>query len=326
MKLSVLDQGIISKGKTAVETLEQAVELAKLVDELGYHRIWYSEHHSSTGLASTAPEMLVGHIAAVTKKIRVGTGGVMLMHYAPYKVAEVFNMLSTLNPQRIDLGLGRAPGGDYGAMMALSQGKQPLIHDLYEKITETLQYMSQRHPNKQSFAAPLGSPLPEAWLLGSSGSSAKQAAELGMGYSYAHFIGGKLEASAFERYRQSFAPSYFMEKPQINVGYAVIAEETREEAEFQVASLDLMFLNIEKGISGPLLSPEEALSLSYTELDKARIQANRQRILVGSVKEVANTLRENEEKYGIDEGMIVGIQYDHEARMKMYQALAQEIL
>ena len=130
MKLSVLDQGIIAKGETAEQALAQTVALAKAVDELGYHRIWYSEHHSSRGLTSTAPEIVVAHIASVTKNIRVGTGGVMLMHYAPYKVAEVFNTLATLHPHRIDLGIGRAPGGDYGTMLALSQGKRPELDNI----------------------------------------------------------------------------------------------------------------------------------------------------------------------------------------------------
>lgn len=326
MKLSVLDQGIIAKGETAIETLAHTVALAKAVDELGYHRIWYSEHHSSTGLASVAPEILVAHIASVTKNIRVGTGGVMLMHYAPYKIAEVFNMLATLNPNRIDLGIGRAPGGDYGAMLALSQGKRPELENLYEKIEETLQYMNQKHPNPNAFAGPIGSPLPESWLLGSSGNSAIQAAKLGMGYSYAHFIGGRLETTVFESYRQHFAPSYFMEKPQINVGYATIAAETKEEAEFEAASLDLLFLNIEKGISSPLVSPEEALSQAYSEMDKMRIQENRKRILVGSTKDVAEILRYNEEKYGIHEAMIVGINYSRTARLNTYQSLAKEFI
>ncbi|MFC4698083.1 LLM class flavin-dependent oxidoreductase [Enterococcus aquimarinus] len=324
MKLSVLDQGIIAKGETAEQALAQTVALAKAVDELEYHRIWYSEHHSSRGLASTAPEIVVAHIASVTKNIRVGTGGVMLMHYAPYKVAEVFNTLATLHPHRIDLGIGRAPGGDYGAMLALSQGKRPELDNIYEKIEETLQYMNQKHPNTQAFAGPIASSLPEAWLLGSSGNSARQAAELGMGYSYAHFIGGQLETTIFEQYRHHFTPSYFMEKPQMNVGYATITADSKEEAEFEAASLDLMFLNIEKGISGPLVSPEEALSRPYSEMDKMRIEANRRRMIVGTTKEVAETLRQNEQKYGIQEAMIVAIHYSRTSRLKTYQSLAKE--
>lgn len=326
MKLSVLDQGIISKGNTAIDTMNNTVELAKVVDELGYHRLWYSEHHSSEGLACTAPEILVAHIASVTENIRVGTGGVMLMHYAPYKVAEVFNMLSTLNPKRIDIGIGRAPGGDYSSMLALSQGKDPEMHNLYSKISETLMYISNNHPNKKAFAAPIGSPLPEAWMLGSSGNSAVQAGKLGLGYSYAHFIGGRLLESVFDEYRRSFIPSEFMQKPQINVGYSVVVAETKDEAEFEAASLDLMFLNIGKGISSSLVSPEEALSYSYSEIDKMRIQANRNRMLVGSSKEIADILRSNEEKYGIDEAMIVGINYSIESKLRTYKLLAKELL
>ena len=326
MKLSVLDQGIISKGSTAIDTMNRTIELAKLTDELGYHRIWYSEHHGSEGLTCTAPEILVAHIASVTKNIRVGTGGVMLMHYSPYKVAEVFNMLSTLNPNRIDFGVGRAPGGDYPSMLALSQGRDPEMHNLYTKISETLMYISNKHPNEKTFAAPIGSPLPEGWMLGSSGNSAVQAGKLGLGYSLAHFISGQLTGAIFEDYRRSFIPSEFMEKPQINVGYSVVAAETKEEAEYEAASLDLMFLNIEKGILSSLVSPEEALSRSYSEIDKMRIKANRNRMLVGSAKEVADILRSNEEKYGIDEAMIVGVNYSNESRLRTYKVLAKELL
>ncbi|MGG7178508.1 LLM class flavin-dependent oxidoreductase [Clostridium paraputrificum] len=326
MKLSVLDQGIISKGNSAIDTLNNSIELAKFADELGYHRIWYSEHHSSEGLACTAPEILVAHIASVTKNIRVGTGGVMLMHYSPYKVAEVFNMLSTLNLNRIDIGIGRAPGGDYASMVALAQGKNPEMHNLYSKISETLMYMSNTHSNKNTFAGPIGSPLPEAWMLGSSGNSAVQAGKLGLGYSYAHFIGSTLEEAVFDDYRRSFIPSEFVQKPQINIGYSVVASETKDEAEFEAASLDLMFLNIVKGISGSLLSPEEALSYSYSEMDKMRIKDNRNRMLVGSSKEIADILRSNEEKYGIDEAMIVGVNYSMEAKLRTYKLLAKELL
>lgn len=326
MKLSVLDQGIISKGNTAIETMNNAIELAKVVDTLGYHRIWYSEHHSSEGLACTAPEILVAHTASVTKNIRVGTGGVMLMHYAPYKVAEVFNMLSTLNPNRIDFGVGRAPGGDYGAMLALSQGKSPEMNNLYDKISETLMYMSNNNSNKNTFAGPIGSPLPESWMLGSSGNSAVQAGKLGLGYSYAHFIGGTLLEHVFEDYRMNFIPSEFMQKPQINVGYFVVTAETKEEAEFEAASLDLMLLNIEKGIFSPLVSPEEALSYSYSEMDRVKIKANRNRVLVGSSKEIADILRSTEEKYGLDEAMIVGVNYSNESRLRTYKLLAKELL
>lgn len=326
MKLSVLDQGIIVKGNTAIDTMNNTIELAKLADDLGYHRIWYSEHHGSKGLACTAPEILVAHIASVTKNIRVGTGGVMLMHYSPYKVAEVFNMLNTLNPNRIDFGVGRAPGGGYPEMLALAQGNDPNMNNLYGKISETLKYMSNNHENKSTFAGPIGSPLPEAWMLGSSGNSAVQAGKLGMGYSSAHFISGQLAESIFEDYRRSFIPSEFMQKPQINVGYFTIAAETKEEAEYEAASLDYMLLNLDKGIQMSLVSPEEALNYSYSEIDKMRIKANRNRMLIGSAKEVADILRYNEEKYKIDEAMIVGINYSNEARLKTYKLLAEELL
>ena len=330
MKLSVLDQGMVSKGNTAQDTMNNTIELAKLADELGYNRIWYSEHHGTSGIACTAPEILVAHIASITKNIRVGTGGVMLMHYAPLKVAEVFNMLSTLYPNRIDFGVGRAPGGDYASMRALSQGREPEMHNLYTKLSETLAFISNNLPienqYKDTFAAPVGSPLPESWLLGSSGNSAVQAGNLGMGYSFAQFISGQLPKSIFEAYVKSFVPSSFMEKPQINVGYFAVVADTKEEAEYEAASLDLTLLNLSKGLDNKLVSPEEALSYSYSELDKMRIKANRNRILVGSAKEVADILRSHEEDYGVNEAVIVGINHSNKARFRTYRLLAKELL
>ncbi|MDN3020162.1 LLM class flavin-dependent oxidoreductase [Paenibacillus sp. BSR1-1] len=330
MKLSVLDQTPISNGQTSHKTLQNTIELAKLVDDLGYNRIWYSEHHGSSNLASASPEIMIAHIASVTNQIRVGSGGIMLMHYSPLKMAEVFKTLTTLYPNRIDFGVGRAPGGDRFSTLSLHEGRQPNVFNSYDKLMETMMFMTETMPTdhiySRTLAAPAGAPLPEVWLLGSSGSSAAQAGRFGIGYSFAQFISGGLSSSMLDAYRDNFTPSEFMPSPQINVGYFVMVAETAEEAEYHAASLDLNLLFLDKGMPFQIVSPEEALNYSYTEMDKIQIQKNRKRFLVGSAKDVANTLREHDEKFGINEAVIGTISHSHEARLQSYRLLAKELL
>lgn len=330
MKLSVLDQTPTPNGQTSQETLQHTVELAKVVDDLGYNRIWYSEHHGSPNLASASPEIMISHIASATKNIRVGSGGIMLMHYSPLKMAEVFKTLSTLHPGRIDFGVGRAPGGDRFSTLALHEGRQPNVLNSYDKLIETMMFMTETMPEdhiySRTLAAPIGASLPEVWLLGSSGSSAAQAGRFGIGYSFAQFISGDLSSSMLEAYRDNFTPSEFMPTPHINVGYFVMAAETDEEAEYHAASLDLNLLFLDKGMPFQIFTPEDALNYAYTEMDKINIQNNRKRFLVGSAKNVAHTLREHEEKFGISEAVIGTISHSHEARVQSYKLLANELL
>lgn len=330
MKLSVLDQTPVSNGQAPHETIQNTIEFAQLVDGLGYQRIWYSEHHGSANLASASPEILIAHIASVTNQIRVGSGGIMLMHYSPLKMAEIFKTLTTLYPNRIDFGVGRAPGGDQFSTLALHEGKQPNLFNQYDKLVETMMFMSETMPvdhlYNRTLAAPLGAPLPEVWLLGSSGSSAAQAGRFGIGYSFAQFISGQLSAEKLESYRTNFIPSEFMQNPQINVGYFVMVAETDEEAEYHASSLDLNLLFLDKGMPFQVVSPEEALNYSYTEMDKMHIQNNRKRFLVGSAKDVANTLHAHDENFGINEAVIGTISHSHEARLQSYRLLAQELL
>ncbi|MFD0589700.1 LLM class flavin-dependent oxidoreductase [Paenibacillus sp. GCM10027627] len=330
MKLSVLDQTPVSNGQTPQQTLKNTVELAKLGDQLGYERIWYSEHHGSPNLASASPEIMIAHIAAATKRIRIGSGGIMLMHYPPLKMAEVFKTLASLHPNRIDFGVGRAPGGDRFSTHALHEGRQPNVQNAYDKLAETMSFMTETMPEghlySNTMAAPAGSPLPEVWLLGSSGNSAAQAGQLGIGYSFAQFISGGLSAPMLDAYRNHFKASPFLASPQVNVGYFVMAAETDEEAEYHAASLDLNLLFLDKGMPFQIFSPEEALNYSYTELDKMHIQRNRSRFLVGSAKNVADTLREHDEKFGISEAVISTISHSHEARLLSYRLLAKELL
>ena len=330
MKLSILDQAPITKGNQPVDALKKAEELALLGDELGYHRMWMAEHHNTNTLASSAPEIIAAHLAAKTKNIRIGTGGVMMMHYSPLKLAEVFKTLSAFSPGRIDFGVGRAPGGDNYSIYALSEGRQPMVHNLYEKFDTALQLINDEVPDDPLYQYTLATPsqvtLPEVWLLGSTGDSAREAGKRGVGYSYAQFFTGEMSKEVFDVYKSSFEPSSFMDKPQINVCYMVTTAETKEEAEYEAKPQDIWRLLFMKGQNMQVLTPEEAKDFPLTELDKMKIQENRKMHVVGDVKEVATFLQAEQEKYGFDETMVVSIPHSQEKRLEVYRLLARELL
>lgn len=331
MRLSVLDQAPVTKGNTGVDALQKAVELALVAEELGYKRIWMAEHHNTRGYVSSAPEITVSYIAAKTKRIRVGTGGTMVMHYSPYKMAEVFKTLSALAPGRIDFGAGRAPGGDHRAIYALAEGGNPDVYHLYEKIQTTLELLNDENPDdpvyKHVIAAPTGVVLPEAWMLGSTGNSAVQTGRTGMGYSYAQFFNGIMEEEIFDSYRESFVPSVFMEKPEIIVSYLVTVAETREEAEYEGKPQDIARLMLRKGdINHQRMTPEEAKDFEFTEMDKMWLEETRSQHLIGSAKEVADYLLKEQERFGFDEAMICSIPHSQEKRLDVYRLLAKELM
>lgn len=329
MKLSVLDQAPVTSGNTAADALKKAEELAVLADELGYTRMWMAEHHGTTAFASSAPEVTAAHLAAKTKNIRIGTGGVMMMHYSPLKMAEVFKTLSALSPGRIDFGVGRAPGGDRNAIYALSEGRQPMMNSMYEKFETALKMINDEVPeddlNSSIIATPSQIMLPEAWMLGSSGNSALQTARMGVGYSFAQFFNGEMSKEILDAYKHHFQPSAFMQKPEINVAYMVTVTETKEEAEFEARPQDISRLWLMKGKIGQVLTPEEAQDYPLTEMDRMTIQQNRKLHLVGSAKEVATQLQAEQEKYGFDEAMICSIPHSQEKRLEVYRLLAREL-
>jgi luciferase family oxidoreductase group 1 len=330
MRLSILDQAPITKGNTAADAVKKAEELAILGDELGYHRMWMAEHHGTTDFASSAPEVTTAHLAAKTKNIRIGTGGVMMMHYSPLKLAEVFKTLSALSPGRIDFGVGRAPGGDQRSIFALSEGRQPFMHNLYGKFDTALQLINDEVPEgdlyKHTIATPSNVVLPEAWLLGSTGNSAIEAGVRGVGYSFAQFFNGELSRPILEAYKRHFQPSAFMENPEINVTYAVTTAETKEEAEFEAKPQDIWRLLFMQGRLTPLMTPEEARDYPLTEMDRMTIENNRKIHFVGAAKDITMMLQNEQEQYGFDEAMIVSIPHSQEKRLNVYRLLAKELL
>lgn len=329
MRLSVLDQAPVTKGNRAVDALKKAEELAVLADELGYTRMWMAEHHGTDAFVSSAPEVIAARLAANTKNIRIGTGGVMMMHYSPLKLAEVFKTLSAFSPGRIDFGVGRAPGGDNYSIYALSEGRQPMVHNMYEKLDTALTLINDEVPEDRLYVQTIASPsnivLPEAWMLGSSGSSAIKSGEMGVGYSFAQFFNGDLTKEIIVAYKNHFKPSPFMEKPETMVSYMVTTAETKEEAEFEAGPQDISRLLLQQGRMIQALTPEEAKDYPLTEMDRMRIEENRKLHLVGSAKEIASILQKEQEYYGFDEAMICSIPHSQEKRLNVYRLLAKEL-
>lgn len=330
MRLSVLDQAPVTSGNTAEGALNKAEELAVLADELGYSRMWMAEHHGGNTFASSAPEVTAARLAARTNRIRIGTGGVMMMHYSPLKLAEVFKTLSAFSPGRIDFGVGRAPGGDTSAMYALSEGRQLMLHNMYDKLGITMQLLQDQIPEDELYtknlAAPTDVALPEVWLLGSSGNSALKAAQMGVGYSFAQFFNGAMSNEILDHYRDHYQPSVFMDKPEINVSYMVTTAETKEEAEYEALPQDIFRLMMSKGRITQVLTPEQAQEVSLTEIDRMAIAEGRKIHLVGAVKDIAVRLQEEQAQYGFQEAMICSIPHSQEKRLEVYRLLARELL
>src|SRR3954453_15339717 len=322
-RLSVLDQSPISEGSTGADALHNSIDLARLADGLGYQRYWVAEHHGTPMLACASPEVLIGPIAAATKRIRVGSGGVMLPHYSPLKVAENFSILSALYPGRIDLALGRAPGTDQLTMFALQRDRRQGSPDASpEQLTELLGYLEESLPANHPFARLAALPgrphKPEVWLLGSSPQSAIWAAELGLPYAFADFINPAGAGIAAE-YRRRFAPSERLSAPKLAVGVMSICADTDEEAEHLAASGRMSFSLLRQGRLIPVPPVDKALRYLETREKKS---AGR-RAVIGSPETVKASLEDVAAEYEADELIVVTITYEHEARRRSYELIAE---
>src|SRR5690625_3126809 len=251
MKLSILDQAPISAGKTAGEALDASLQLAKLGDELDYTRYWIAEHHDMNGLACPNPDVMLGVIGAQTKKIRIGAGAVLLPHYKPYRVAETYNLLATLYPGRIDLGIGRAPGGSAEVTMALSDNFLEQVRKYPESLDELIQFLNNDVPEGHMFSKIEPTPIPKAspqpWLLGTSEKSAVLAAEKGMPYTFGHFMSSQDGPAIVRDYKEGIAKNDANKVPQAIVAASVICAETTEEAEELALSNQLWKVLQDKG-------------------------------------------------------------------------------
>ncbi|QDX94014.1 LLM class flavin-dependent oxidoreductase [Brevibacillus laterosporus] len=331
MKISVLDQSYVIDGGTPELALEQTTELAQYVDELGYHRYWVSEHHHSEALAGSSPEVLIAYLTAKTKRIRVGSGGVMLPHYSAYKVAENFNVLSTLAPGRIDVGIGRAPGGMPLSTRALQDLQARDIDTFPEQVQHLISYIDDKWSGEQPFsglkATPIPSCKPEVWMLGSSDSSGYVAGQLGLPYAFAHFINSQPGAmdQAIRYYLRTFQASSRLAEPKVLAAMKIIVADTDAEAnELAASALHLTYL-LYRGRLQPLVSPKTVNEYPYTASERAEVEAMKRTFLIGSVQTVAQKIKALQEQYPIEELMAVSPIYDVIARKRSFALLKQAV-
>lgn len=326
--LAVLDQSPVRSGGSARDALDETIALARLVEELGYSRFWVSEHHASDGLAGSSPEVLLARLGAETQSIRIGSGGVMLPHYSPYKVAENFKLLATLYPGRVDLGVGRAPGSDQYTAAALRYGS-PLGPEYFpNKVADLEALLHGREPRTQGMeqarACPEVDIPPQLWMLGSSDDSAMLAALMGLPYSFAYFINADIRSDIFDVYRQRFSPGEVDSSPYASLGVFVICADTEQEAQRLIKSRELWYLQFARNPRGPKIpSVEEAQSYPYTPEQRAYIESNRRHMVVGAPEQVKQQLEQLVEQFQLDELVIVTITHDFSIRCKSYQLLAE---
>lgn len=326
--LSVLDLSPVTTATPGAAALRNSLDLAALAERLGYKRYWVAEHHNLANIASSAPEIMIGQIAAATRHLRVGSGGVMLPNHAPLMVAERFKVLEALFPGRIDLGLGRAPGTDPVTSYALRARQDARADDDFlERFQELLLLerggFPEGHPFRRVRAVPADVALPPIWLLGSSGYSAELAAAVGMGFAFAHHFADYDAGSAMLAYRQHFKPSAAMAAPCAILATAVIAADSDAAAERLASSADLHYARRAKGEYAPLVSPEEAAAYPYEPIDRERIARHRARLIVGGPQTVKNRLLQLIEFTRADELMATTMVYDHGARRHSYELLAE---
>ncbi len=326
LRLGILDQSPIISGHTPAQAIEETIKLAQAAERLGYSRYWLAEHHALAALADPCPEILVTRVAAATSKIRVGTGGVLLPHYSPLKVAEQFRMLETLYPRRIDLGIGRAPGGDRTTALAMGEGRYSNAEHFPEQVQFLTAYLDDAlpagHPFAKVKAQPAGPTSPQVWLLGSSDYSGALAAQLGLSFAFAHFISADGGDMVMGDYQRNYQPSQRAPEPQALLAVFAICAATDAEAERRAASIDLRRLNSDYGRNLPVPAQHEAESRQYNNEEKARIAHNRRRVVLGAPATVKAQLLDLREQFGADELMVITITGDYRTRLESYELIA----
>jgi luciferase family oxidoreductase group 1 len=328
MRISVLDQSTASAGRGQDAAIRESIDLARHCDALGYHRYWVSEHHNSDSIVGTAPEVLMAAIAATTTRIRIGSAGVMLPHYASLKVAEQFRVLEAIAPGRIDLGVGRAPGSDRLTAHALNPYSNAA--DQFPQQVQELQAwvsgsaLPANHPYRSIKAHPTGPTAPTIWILGSSDYGAQLAAHFGMPYAYAYFFSdGRGVEQALDLYRRNYRPSALHPEPQATICVWALAADTEAEAKRLATTREHWRVGFEQGIRNPLVSPEEASTFVYSEAERATIAAMRSKAFVGTGEQVAAQLDALAKRLDLDELVIVTWTHDPAPRHRSYELLAE---
>lgn len=325
--LSILDLTPIAGGSSAPQALATATDLAVLADRLGYHRYWFAEHHNTGGLASAAPEIMIEHIASRTRFLRVGSGGVMLPNHSPLKIAETFRLLEALNPGRIDLGLGRAPGTDTLTAFAMRRSREAMSADDYpEQLAELIAFDDGAFPADHPFRAitpvPFDVKLPPLWLLGSSGFSAQLAARAGLGFAFAAHINRAAAVPALRAYRATFVPSDRFPVPYAILTVSVTVGESPEHAQELARINDLLLLRLRSGQLGRYPTLEEARAYRFTEAERAALAAMPLNYLAGDATSVSQQIRDLREQTLADEVMITTMLPDPADRRRAIEQLA----
>jgi luciferase family oxidoreductase group 1 len=328
-RLSVLDLAPVVDGSDPTAALAASTELVKHAEKLGYTRHWVAEHHNMPGIASSAPAVLIAHLAANTETIRVGSGGVMLPNHQPLVVTEQFGTLEALHPGRIDLGIGRAPGTDQMTAAALRRGMDPLSdEDLPKQLGELLGFFrgewAAGHPYSNITSVPGEGNQPEIWLLGSSGYTAQVAGLMGMPYSFAHHFSARNTLPAVELYRSRFEPSEYLDEPRVMIAVGVICAETDEHARWLAGPSRLSFSRLRSGRPGKFPTPEEAAAHDFTPDEEAVISSIAKGHIFGSPETVRERLTELANDTGADELMISTMVFDPADRLRSFELIAEE--
>lgn len=320
MLLNILCQSPVSEGRSPRQAVLDTVELAQSAEALGYHRFWVAEHHSDAALASGSPEILVAHIAASTQRIKVGSGGVLLPFYKPFKVAEQFRMLAALHPGRIDLGVGRSGGSEGQAPAALGFRQGPA----WPPFLELLDWLRGKRVLDRTFASPDGVEPPMPWVLGTSPASATFAGENGLPYAFGGFLDPRGMMPSLEAYHRSFRPSVWGDRPRVNLAWYAQAAETEAEAQAMTRSSEHWFIEcLVRGRCKPFPDPAGLGNVSYTPMEQLMVQMRRQLSLVGTGEQVVEGIRALQKQTAADEVTLVTIPFAHEDRLASYRLIAE---
>ncbi|WP_432588188.1 LLM class flavin-dependent oxidoreductase [Streptomyces sp. HD1123-B1] len=337
--LSVLDLATVGSGVTATQALKTSVSLARLAERRGFHRFWVAEHHSMPGVASSSPAVILGHLAAHTERIRLGSGGVMLPNHAPLVIAEQFGTLEALAPGRVDLGLGRAPGTDGGTAAALRRTDRLRegADEFPQALSELIRFLDDDFPDGHAYARVHAVPgpvqgtvpggvqsadRPSVWLLGSSGFSARLAGTLGLPFSFAHHFSAANTIPALDLYRETFRPSAVLDRPYASIGVSALAAEDRAQAHRQVLTGALSMIRLRTGRPGLVPTPEEAEAYPFSELEREFVDSWLANVEYGTPDEVREGLDGLVKRTGADELMITSTAHGREARLRSYELIA----
>jgi luciferase family oxidoreductase group 1 len=328
MKLSVLDQSTASVGRSQDVAIRETLDLARHCDALGYHRYWLSEHHNSGSIVGTAPEVLMAAIAATTRRIRVGSAGVMLPHYSALKVAEQFRVLEAIAPGRIDLGIGRAPGSDQMTAFALNPNPQNVLDQFPRQVQELQHWVSgtplpEGHPFRTVVAQPTGPSSPDSWILGSSDDGAQLAAYFGLPYAFAYFFSeGTGVEQALDLYRKNYRPNEINPRPIATICVWALAADTEDEALHQFKTRERAIVDRRQGVRLPLMPPEQA-ERPYFPGEIATAEKLRRKAIVGSAEQVATRLKQLAGHLDLDALVVATWTYDPAPRHRSYELLAK---